>query len=218
VRCFSQASKPIAGWPGSSRVGLLPAGLVPLLQFVVLCLFLPVGATRIITVLQTRTILSYPMDEALLRYNQFVISGQESAKIRKIQAAMEPQATVLAWTGLSFEFDFQRNRIFPLSEPGILNPWFRFPVGVPEDKLLDYLRSWGIRYIVFEGRGPAVPTMAQLQDLLVQKSAVYRKIGFYSIYVRQTLTSLARKSPVLYADERFVVFDINDRTLNSMNR
>jgi hypothetical protein len=131
---------------------------------------------------------------------------------------MDPQATFLAWTGLSFEFDFRRNRVFPMSEPGILNPWFRFPVGVPEQMLVDYLRSWGIRYIVFEGRGPAVPAMIELRSMLAEKPAVYRKIGFYSIYVRQTLTSLALKSPVLYADERFVVYDINDRTPNSMPR
>jgi hypothetical protein len=67
---------------------------------------------------------------------------------------------------------------------------------------------------VLEPRGPALRTMASLQAMLNEKAAVYRKLADYSIYLQQTLSSLARKNRILYEDERFVVFEINDRPVS----
>jgi hypothetical protein len=215
VRHFSPAAESKMRAPGFPVPAWLPAAVIPLLQFVVLCLFLPVVVSRVDIASRTRTLLSYPLNDFISRYNYFVFSGPAGDETRKLQARVEPKATVLVWTSLPFQFDFTRNRIFSVSEPGIINPWLRFPAGVPEQMLLEYLRSWGIRMVVLEHSGPTITTLAGLQAMLQAKAVVYRKLADYSIYTRQTLASLARKNRILYEDERFMVFEINDRPVSS---
>src|SRR6185503_421900 len=137
-----------------------------------------------------------------------VFSPPEAERLRQVQNTIQRGETVLVWTAVPFLLDFGRNRILSASEPGFANPWLRFPAGISEDALVQYLRSWGVRYVLFEADGYAIKSISDLKPYLNSEQAVYRKLGDYGIYAKQALLDLAEKRRVIYRHDHMILFDL----------
>src|SRR5256885_6413693 len=144
-------------------------------------------------------------------YSTYMTSPNAMLYYRSVQSRMEADSTGLAWIVAPFQLDFRRNRIFSVSEPGLINPALHFPAGADLDSLRNYLRKWGIRYILIETSGAAVKDVARLELYLNAKHSVYRKLGAYGIYFRKSLLALAQRSRVLSSDGSTLLFELDEK-------
>ena len=140
-----------------------------------------------------------------------MVSPFETEYIYSVQTNMPAGAGALVWTVTPFQLDFSRNQVFSLSESGIINPALRFPAGADVESFEDYLRWHGIRYVLMETNGYAVPKLDRLQRMMESRFAVFQKLGDFGIYLRETLLAMARRNPVRYADDRMLLFELKPR-------
>jgi hypothetical protein len=204
------AAKYASGWVIKSPRPLLsglPTLSVALAQILLLLTFLPTFTKRVSQTFHARTLLSFPIDQGLLDFNNYAFSPATADSIRKIQEKIRTGETVLVWTAMPFHLDFQRNNILAASGAGLINPWLGFPAGTPKDGLQQYLRSWGIRYVLLEVSGFA-ETIAALAPM--RRWPVYRKFTDYSTYTMETLLTLGEQSFVVHQDERTILLDLGD--------
>jgi len=191
--------------PASQRIR---TGLVLGLLGLVLATFSGTFWIRARQMVRDRTLLAFPLDTPYREYSRRMVSQPESLYIRMIQARMNPDATALAWIVAPFHLDFQRNRFLTASEPGLINPALHLPAGVAPAVLEDYLRRWGVRYVLVEVAGPGIKDLAFLETQLASRRPVYRKIGDYAIYFRKSLEVLARRGRILHSDGRMLLFEL----------
>jgi len=123
---------------------------------------------------------------------------------------MDAGSAALVWTVAPFQFDFSRHRLFTATESGLINPGLHFPAGADLESLRNYLRNWGIRYILIEKSGGAVKDAKVLESYLKAKYSLHRKLADYSIYFRKSLLGLAERSRVLYSDGWMLLFELDE--------
>jgi hypothetical protein len=107
-----------------------------------------------------------------------------------------------------FHFDFERNRLLTVTVPGISNPALRFPAGLPAEELEQYLRKFGVQFVVLETRGYGVVGDAELAPMQRSRYALYRKLGDYGTYLRSSLELLATRRRVIYSDDHMLIFEL----------
>jgi hypothetical protein len=190
----------------------LPMIVVAALQVLIILLFLNVSLTRGQQALRSRTLLAYDFTQGYLDYNRYVFGTAQSDQTRRWQQKLEPGQTILAWTALPFHLNFQRNTILNMSEPGLLNPWLGFPAGVADDSLMEYLRSWGVRYVALETEGYAIKNIADVKPLLYSIYPIYRKLADYSIYTRLALLGLSQKHAIVHREDDLIIMDLARRS------
>jgi len=164
---------------------------------------------RISVAANSRTTLAYPLTERYLDYCQRATSRTQQQKARAFQQAMEAGATVLVSASAPFQFDFTRNRILTVCDGGLINPALHFPAGIDADALRHYLRSYGIRYVLFQRDGEGITTIEALRPQLAWSNVIRRKLADYGIYFRESMTSLAAQSESLFENDRIVLFDLS---------
>ena len=163
---------------------------------------------RLDTVLSHRTLLSFPINQAYASYCQQMQAGSEAAYHQRLQAAVPAGATMLVWTVAPFHFDFTRNSMLTVSEPGLVNPALRFPAGLPPVDLERYLRHLGIRYVLIETTGHGVKKQSELEKMTRSRHAIYRRLGEYGGYLRHGLDELAVRGTVRHSDGRMMLFEL----------
>jgi hypothetical protein len=212
-------------------IGVIPVGCVCCLRFcrassrrqdyrrgIVLSLILMCGiiltfstnyGSRVRRAVENRTLLSFPLTQPYIDLMKYMVSEGEIDYTRGIQTRMEPGTGALIWIVAPFHLNFRRNRLFLVSEGGLTSPSLQLPAGVSLDALKDYLRHWGIRYVLIETKGGAVREEKYLEELLLSPFPSYRKVGDYAIYFRKSLLTLAQRSRFRYFDGRMLLFELD---------
>ncbi len=158
--------------------------------------------------IEDRTLLSFPLTQPYIDLMKDMVSVEEMNYARTIQTKMESGAGALVWMVAPFHLNFRRNRLFLVSESGLTSPALHFPAGVSLERLNDYLRMWGIRYVLIETTGGAVREEEDLRELLTSEFPSYRKVGDYAIYFRKSLLAFAERSRFRYFDGRMLLFEL----------
>jgi len=166
--------------------------------------------SRIQLAVTNRTLLAFPLNRDFADYSAYMVSRRAMLYYRSLQSGMEAGTNSLVWVVAPFHLDFSRNRIFTVTEPGLINPTLQFPAGADLNSLRSYLRKWGVRYILIETIGTEVQDVTRLKPYLSAQHSVYQKLGDYGIYFRTSLLALAERSHVLYSDRRMLLFELDD--------
>ncbi len=206
IACFGYLHLGRPGSAGYHRKIVLSAGLI----VVAVGIFAGTFLSRIQRAITHRTLLSFPITRGLANYSTRIVSRDEMLYCRSVQSQMEAGSIALVWTVAPFQFDFSRNRLFTVSEPGLINPALYFPAGADLKSLRSYLLNWGIRYILIETSGDAAKDAEVLESYLKAELSVYRKLADYSIYFRKSLLELAKRSRALYSDGRMLLFELDE--------
>jgi hypothetical protein len=164
---------------------------------------------RLDRVLRDRSLLAFSVNRAYAGYCRAMLSADEAAYSASLQASLSPGSTALVWTVAPFHFDFTRNHLLTVSEPGLINPALRFPVGMSPTDLEDYLRRNGVRYVLLEKAGYGVKELDELETMMRSPYATYRKLAEYGIYLRRSLAGLAERGTVRHSDERMLLFELH---------
>ncbi len=129
----------------------LRRGLGGVLTIVLACVIIAFNGTflrRLDTILRDRTLMAFPTNRDYAAYCRRMLAAGEATYHQRLQAALPAGATALIWTVAPFHFDFARNPLLTISEPGLINPALHFPVGLASADLERYLRRFGIRYVL----------------------------------------------------------------------
>lgn len=168
------------------------------------------AADRLQRASRDHTLLAFPLNRYFTAYSRAMSSGAETDYASRLQEHLPAGATTLVWTVAPFQFDFARNPLLTLSEPGLINPALRFPAGATPGQLADYFRAHGIRYVLFETNAYGIKELDELAALSRSRHAVERKLGDYGAYLRQSLTALAAQGPARFSDDRMVLFELKE--------
>jgi hypothetical protein len=163
---------------------------------------------RIDTAMRDRTLLAYRVDRDYRLFCRDMLTPEQAAYHRALQTNLPSRATAFVWTVTPFHFDFERNRLLTVTVPGISNPALRFPAGLPAEELEQYLRGFGVQFVVLETRGYGVVGDDDLAPMKRSRYALYRKLGDYGTYLRGSLESLAARRPVIYSDDHMMIFEL----------
>lgn len=155
--------------------------------------------------------LSFPVSSEHLEHSRKSISSSHTLDTRKWLEATEPGSTVLLWTATPFSFDYGRNRLLSVSEPGLVHPGIAFPAGLELGRLPDYLRGFGVRYVLLQHSGTGVKSVELLREQQKSPFAIHRKLADYSIYFRESLMNLAAQSRTVQSNDVFVLFDLGNQ-------
>jgi hypothetical protein len=189
--------------PSNSKMAIL-AGTA-----LVLALFGSDFIDRIERVYTKRTTVSFPINDALIQYNQYAFSEAARQATRKIQYQTEAETKILAWISMPFHLDFARNEIQEVTAYGLLNPWLDLPLdGNPID-LARYFKKNGIRYIMWEYRGYGMKNKAQLENMLHSPYPIYRRMADRNLYFTNMLVSMMTGGSFLYNQNGTVLFDLD---------
>jgi len=164
---------------------------------------------RITIAAHHHTLIAFPVNGDYVAYSKLVLM-HDGPYFQKLQSLTEPDSTILVWTASPFHFDFARNRLLPISEAGLINPVVAVPAGISTERLREYLRGLGIRYVCFQLPGAGVRSVEEMSEFLKSPSPVERKIGAYGIYFRQALGALATQSKMVYRDDAALLFDLSE--------
>ena len=206
IACLGYLHRGRPGSAGYHRKIMLSAGLI----VAAVVIFAGTFISRIQRAVTDRTLLSFPLTRDISDYSTSIVSREEMLYCQSVQSRMIAGSTALVWTVAPFQLNFRRNRLFTVSEPGLTNPVLHFPAGADLESLRQYLRNWGIRYVMIETSGAAVNDAEVLGVYLKAKHSVYRKLADYSIYFRKSLLDLAERSRVLYSDGRMLLFELGE--------
>jgi hypothetical protein len=149
---------------------------------------------RLNILVNTGTMLSFPIDDKYIQYNQVIMSNDERQAVLSIQNLSAADSTILAWFEAPFHLDFARNNIFTLSAPEIVKESAGFKKNDLEDPVLlkRFLRNSGIRYVLW---GYAEVPKARYP---------------FTFELENGLEALARQSPILFNDGRRVMFELSN--------
>jgi hypothetical protein len=210
---FPLAGLMLARWfalaPGSAPAATRPSWLriVPALVPVsAIVLFLPLSYLRFHQTLNAKSIISYPLKQSYLVYNHYALNVAGS-RTRALQDRTEPGQTLLAWIAQPFHLDYTRNQVFNASDPGLINPLVRFPAGVTETQLRQYLHAKGVRYVLHQFAGPGKLSARELETFL-NGFPLHRKFAEYHLYLKDALLKMSETSRILYRDDQMVLFDL----------
>ncbi len=162
-----------------------------------------------------RTIVSFPFGDTYVPYNQIAMSNIAKTWVQKTQATTDAGQPILAWMSVPFQLDFVRNKIYVVTEPGLINPWLRIPLGADQKILREYLRRHGIRYVILEYKGYGMKPDVKLQPDAESRHAITRRVAEHNLYFRHALLSLANESRVLFQNGKTVVFDLETEVESS---
>jgi len=188
---------------------------VSLLMGVVILIFGATFLSRVGRAVEQRAILAYPVSRSDQELSTHAVSRNQALYFQSIQNRMEPGTTALVWMVAPFHLDFSRNRLFVFSLSGLTSPGLHFPAGADLKSLQDYLKQWGIRYVLVETRGAAGDEITlHLQWMLGNKYVEKRKKADYGMYFRDSLLALAERSRILYADKSFLLMELGGMSRN----
>ncbi|HTE90695.1 MAG TPA: hypothetical protein VK639_17170, partial [Terriglobales bacterium] len=135
-------------FPDVRRVALQ----MSVLMGIVILIFGATFLSRVGRAVEQRAILAYPVSRGDIELSMHAVSRNQALYFQSIQNRMEPGTTALVWIVAPFHLDFNRNRLFVVSLSGLISPGLHFPAGADLQSLENYLKQWGIRYVLVETR------------------------------------------------------------------
>lgn len=207
---------PVAGLTVAARGAGVGRGniggiAVVVLQLLVVAMFGRTVADRINRAYRQRTLLSFPVNDEYLDAVNNLMGDSFRQKTRAMQSKLEPGTVILARIATPFHLDFTRNRIFNVTEPGLINSWLKLPVGEDVGALRQFLQDRGVRYVMWQYAGGGMKSMDVYRDDLTAGTTLARKIAQYNLYFLQGLAAMTKTCKIIYADEEAVVFDLGKR-------
>lgn len=175
----------------------------------VFALFISNFFDRIERAYNKRTTISYPISDANIQYNQYVLSEEARQTIRTIQYQTSPGSKILAWITMPLHLDFARNKIQTVMDPGLLNPWLGMPLNGNTGDMVQYLKKQGIRYILWQYQGNGMRNPDELKRMLFARYPIYRRIAERNLYMRNMFISIMAEGTFLYHMNGIVLFDLN---------
>ncbi|MBI3440712.1 MAG: hypothetical protein HY052_02735 [Proteobacteria bacterium] len=163
---------------------------------------------------QMRTLLSFPVNEMNLNFNANMMGKSTAAWLLDKQNMTEEGSKILAIMPTPFHFDFARNPIFSTNASSFLTPWSDFPLNADPEVARKYLSDLGIRYVMFQYRGPSVQLERELQGYTYPPYWIYRKAGETNIRFRKALRYLAENSLWVDITAGLVIVDISQKALS----
>ena len=141
-----------------------------------------------------KSMLAYPITDNYITYNKNFLSKDEQESILSIQTQAEKEMGILAWFETTFFLDFKRNSVFAITKPTFISRFSSLTVSDLADgeKLGNYLRSVGIRYVIWGYKGAVKQRNPGTAELT------------------QGLLALSNKSHFIYNDGKRALFDISD--------
>ena len=205
---LNAALSPVAPQPGSlAQTPLKMAVLAG--AAVIVALFGNTFVDRIERAFNKRTTISFPISDTYIRYNLYVLSEEARQTIRNIQNLTETGTKVLAWISMPLHFDFARNDIQAVMEPGLANPWLDLPLNGDPVDMAQYLKKQGIRYILWEYRGAGMKDPSEYERMRLSPYPVYRRLAERNLYMRTMLVSIMSGGTFLYHQNGVVLFDLD---------
>jgi hypothetical protein len=182
--------------PSSSHEFKIRQGAVVIVTGICIVLFLPGWNARFNQLYTFRTMLAYPggKDNSYLAYQRKILSETEQESVLSMQDTTEKKSAVFAWFESAFYLNFERNTVFVISAPDFLRRASKLTYSdfADGEKLGNYLRSVGIRYVIWGYRDHAP-----------------KQNNTGSPELAEGIFALTKKSQVIYNDGRRVVLDIN---------
>ena len=117
--------------------------------------------------------------------------------------------TLLAWISLPLHLDFQRNRIFDVQPAGLGSPMQDFPFGVGADEGIEYFRTHGVRYVLWQHSGTAVRDDGELMYRASKPYAYNRRSFQNTLAFNKMLRAVSRRSEILHDDGTFLLFRVS---------
>lgn len=146
--------------------------------------------------------------EGYLHYNQNAFAPYTINRFSKIQHLVPENETILSYVSLSMHFDFSRNRIWMVDGGGLGSPLLDFPFAGSVDDAARFFSRQGVRYIVWEYRGYAIPTAKDLRALTRSAYPADRRSARVRLAFDRLLKDLSKRSEVLHDDGAIVLFRI----------
>lgn len=161
---------------------------------------------------QQRTLLSFPVSETHLAYNDLTLGKSTETWVRGEQDKAEAGRAILAFIAFPFHLDFSRNPVFTVNESVFMTPWSDFPLNGDAETARRYLGGLGIRYVMYQYRGPTVKSESELQSYASSAYWIYRKAGETNTRFRKVMRDLVENSRLVDAGPGFVMMDISRKT------
>jgi hypothetical protein len=160
-------------------------------NLVVFAVFIQPARDRLTQMVADRTWISFPYTEQYVAYNNQVMDDSTRENVRRLQEKVPEGAPLLAWLSVPFYLDYSQNPIAVVDTHGAKNLSRQF--GRNEDKLREYLRAQGVRYVLWQRKGYGMRDPRRWSD----------GAPFYV-----SLHKLAKSSTITYADSAVVLFDL----------
>lgn len=203
IPAVAVASLLLARWPNGSWL------VRATLPVVVMVMFADTVVLRGRRACQQRTLLAYPTDASYVTFTTQALDRRQREHIRIIQGIVPPGQPVMARIAMPFHFDFVRNPIATVTEPGLTNPWLALPFGTSAGELRADLRARGFRYLIWQYSGGGRKTVADYEDTLHHERPLARRIAWCNLRFLLGLAVWKRDSRALYDDGQIVVLDLD---------
>jgi hypothetical protein len=129
--------------------------------------------------------------------------------MRRVQARVPAAERVLVLVAFPYQLLFARNPVLTASEAGLPAPWLRLPLDADASRIRDFLRSHGVRYVVWQ-TGP-YSKLDEENALQMQSPAPAARISArYLMSFRKSLAELAGSGRVVETDHGVIVIDLGN--------
>jgi hypothetical protein len=160
--------------------------------------FTPAAVDRYHEAEQFGSILAFPPLAESPQYRPYIqasLSGEQRARVEKLQASVPAGEPLLAWINTPYWLDYRRNRIVDVDTAGIASPWARIPPDV--------------HYFLWQYKGYATRTPEEYRERMHVPGARERLIAQESLAFADHVTDLANTSHVVTSDDEFVLFRVD---------
>lgn len=162
--------------------GLLVLGMV-------IGLFLNNWLWRVKQLSEYRVLLSFPVDRRYVSHMRNSLSEAEKETVQSMQMRTAEKTTILAWFDTPFHLDFNRNKVFTV---GVASMLMDNTESADVKKLGAYLKSLGVRYIIWQYNG------------------LPKQMSRANNWLEEGLRHIWEKARPIYDDGRRVVLDLNN--------
>ena len=167
----------------------------------------PLGV-RLKTLVEQGHVYAFRVDDRHLAINATALSAPVRDALRELQGAVPTGRPLLAWAGMPFHLDFDRNPVFTLHDTALLAPWLGFPTAGDAGTLVRLLRAEGVEYVMWQQHGIGAkydPLYDAMQDL---GQGALQRIVSVARWMLAAMPQLVACGRLLRTDGQVVVFEL----------
>lgn len=135
--------------------------------------------------------------------------GERLSAYAEAQREIPAGSPIYVYVSAPYSFDFRRNRIFNADIPGPVSPHRGQPSFQGGEALAAYLRSLGIRYVLFEDFETAIVWSLRPQEIVHIVDPAGQAINPLILDTQAGLRQLSRTRRVLYDGHGVILLDLN---------
>lgn len=152
--------------------------------------------------------LSVPVSDTSIEHYKYASSPDARKITHEIQYLTQPAQKIFAWIAMPAHLDFSRNEIYSFSAVCLLDPWVNMPLNGNVDDMIQYLKSLGIRYIMWEYGKESMVLENRHRQWLLSPVDNYRIMGGRALYLSGMLPRIMKGGRFLYNEDGMVLFDL----------